>query len=76
MIVLNNLVNTSQRTEQEKNKQILMKDNRQKTVHSFFIRTILQEQWDLLENKNKIRTIKTKSIQKTFYLGLKNRNVL
>ena len=76
MIVLNNLVNTSQRTEQEKNKQILMKDNRQKTVHSFFIRTILKEQWDLLENKNKIRTIKTKSIQKTFYLGLKNRNVL
>ena len=44
MIVLNNLVNTSQRTEQEKNKQILMKDNRQKTVHSFFIRTILKEQ--------------------------------
>ena len=76
MIVLNNLVSTSQRTEQEKNKQILMKDNRQKTVHSFFIRTILKEQWDLLENKNKIRTIKTKSIQKTFYLGLKNRNVL
>ena len=76
MIVLNNLVNTSQKTEQEKNKQILMKDNRQKTVHSFFIRTILKEQWDLLENKNKIRTIKTKSIQKTFYLGLKNRNVL
>ena len=29
-----------------------------KTVHSFFIRTILKEQWDLLENKNKIRTIK------------------
>ena len=76
MIVLNNLVNTSQRTEQEKNKQILMKDNRQKTVQSFFIRTILKEQWDLLENKNKIRTIKTKSIQKTFYLGLENRNVL
>ena len=24
----------------------------QKTVHSFFIRTILKEQWDLLENKN------------------------
>ena len=35
-----------------------MKDNEQKTVHSFFIRKILKEQWDLPENKNKIRTIK------------------
>ena len=38
--------------EQEKSKQILMKNNKQKTVQSFFIRTILKEQWDLLENKN------------------------
>ena len=29
--------------EQEKT-QILMKDNEQKTVHSFFMRTILKEQ--------------------------------
>ena len=40
----NNLVNTSQRMEQEKYTQILMKVNEQKTVHSFFIRTILKEQ--------------------------------
>ena len=39
--------------------QILMKDNKQKTVRSFFVRTILKEQWGLLEHKNKIRTIKT-----------------
>ena len=32
----NNLVNTSQRMEQEKYTQILMKVNEQKTVHSFF----------------------------------------
>ena len=38
MIILNNLVNTGQRMEQEKNTQILMKDNEQKAVHSFFIR--------------------------------------
>ena len=25
---------------------------RKRTVHSFLIRTILKEQWDLLENKN------------------------
>ena len=56
MIILNNLVNTGQKMEQEKT-QIQMKDNKQKIVHSFFIRTILKEQWDLLENKNKI-TIK------------------
>ena len=31
----NNLVNTSQRMEQEKYKQILLKVNEQKTVHSF-----------------------------------------
>ena len=31
----NNLVNTSQRMEQEKYTQILLKVNEQKTVHSF-----------------------------------------
>ena len=36
MIILNNLVNTGQRMEQEKNTQILMKDNKQKTVHYFY----------------------------------------
>ena len=36
MIILNNLVNTGQRMEQEKNAHILMKDSEQKTVHSFF----------------------------------------
>ena len=35
-----------------------MKDNEQKTVQCFFIRTILKEQGDLLENKIRIRTIK------------------
>ena len=34
MIILNNLVNTGQRMEQEKN--ILMKDNQQEIEHSFF----------------------------------------
>ena len=37
-----------------------------KTVHSFFIRTILKEQWDLLENKNKIRTIKAEINTRNF----------
>ena len=36
VIILNNLVNTGQRMEQEKNIQILMKDNKQKTVHYFY----------------------------------------
>ena len=36
------VVNTGQRMEQEKNTQIPMKDNKQKTVHSFFIRAILK----------------------------------
>ena len=40
---LNSLVNTGQRMEQEK-KHVLTKDNAQKTVHSFFIRTISKEQ--------------------------------
>ena len=39
-----------------------------KTVHSFFIRTILKEQWDLLENKNKIRTIKAEIKTKIFFI--------
>ena len=38
MIILNNLVNTVQRMEQEKDIQILMKDNKQKTVHSSFFK--------------------------------------
>ena len=59
--------------EQEKN--ILMKDTQQEIEHSFFIRTILKEQWDLLENKNKT-TIRLKSMQKTFYPSLENRNVI
>ena len=57
MISLNNLVNTGQRMEHKENTywwKIMNK--RQYTL--FFIRTILKEQWDLLENKNKIRTIK------------------
>ena len=37
--------------EQEKDTQILMKDNKQMTLHSFFIGAILKEQWDLLEHK-------------------------
>ena len=52
--------------EHKKKKQILMKDNKQKTIHFFFIRTILKEQWDLLENKNKIRTIKAEINTKNF----------
>ena len=63
---LNSLVNAGQRMEQEKKTHVLMKDNAQKTVHSFFIRTISKEQWDLLENKNKIRTIKTELNTKNF----------
>ena len=61
--------------EQEKYTQILMKVNKQKTVHSFIIRTILKEQWDLVENKKKIEQSNLKSIQKTFYPSLENRNV-
>ena len=43
-----------------------MKDNEQKTVHSFFIRANLQEQLDLLENKKKIRTRNTDINRKNF----------
>ena len=57
---------TDQRMEQEKHTQILSKDNKQKTVHYFFITTILKEQWDLLENKNRIRIIKTEINTKNF----------
>ena len=57
---------TDQRMEQEKHTQILSKDNKQKTVHYFFITTILKEQWDLLENKNRIRIIKTEIKTKNF----------
>ena len=42
---------------------------RKRTVHSFLIRTILKEQWDLLENKNNqgwIRTIKAEINTKNF----------
>ena len=76
LTLLNNLVNTGQRIEQEKDTQILMKDNEQKTVHSFFIKTILKEQWDLLENKNKIEQSRLKSIREIFYPSLENRNIL
>ena len=62
--------------EQEKNKLILMKDNKETTSHSFFIRTILKEQLDLLENKKNIRTINAEINKKTFYPSLENRNVL
>ena len=43
MIILNNLVNTGQWNKKKKT-QILMKDNKQTTLHSFFIGTILKEQ--------------------------------
>ena len=61
--------------EQEKKTQILMKDNEQTTSHSFFIRTILKEQGDLLEDKKNI-TINPEINKKTFYPSLENRNVL
>ena len=50
----------------EKEKNIFMKDNEQKTVHSFFIRKNLKEQWDLLQNKNKIKIIKAEINAKNF----------
>ena len=50
----------------KKKTQILMKDHEQKTVHSFFITTVWKEQWDLLENKNKIKTINTEIDIKNF----------
>ena len=59
MITLNNLVNTGQRLEQEKNTKISMKDNEQKTVHS----SLLQEQ---LKKNKKTRTIKAEIDTKNF----------
>ena len=43
-----------------------MKDNKQRTVHSFYIRAILKEQRNLLENKNRIRTIKAEINTKNY----------
>ena len=42
MIILNNLVNTGQWNK--KKTQILVKGNKQTTLHFFFIKTILNEQ--------------------------------
>ena len=39
MIILNKVVNIGQRMKQEKNTQILMKDNGEKTVHFFIHKT-------------------------------------
>ena len=50
----------------EQEKTYFWKDNEQKTVPSFFIRKISKEQWDLLGNKNRIRTIKTEINTKNF----------
>ena len=47
-------------------KTYFLKDNEQKTVHSFFIRKISKEQGDLLGNKNRIRTIKAEINTKNF----------
>ena len=64
MIILNNLVNTGHWNK--KKTQTLMKDNEQTTSHSFFIRTILKRQWDLLRNKKSIRTINAEINKKLF----------
>ena len=74
MIILNNLVNTGHWNK--KKTQILMKDNKQTTLHSFSIRTILKRQWDLLGNKKNLKTINAEINKKTFYPSLENRNVL
>ena len=55
MIILNNLVNTSERMEEDKNTQIDI-DERYQTKDStlfLYIKIILKEQLDFLENKNK-----------------------
>ena len=55
MIILNNLVNKSQRMEEDKNTQIDI-DERYQTKDStlfLYIKIILKEQLDFLENKNK-----------------------
>ena len=55
MIILNNLVNIVQSMEQEKTHKHLWKITGRKDSTLFFIRPILKEQLDLLENKNKIK---------------------
>ena len=75
MIILNNLVNTSQRMEQEKTHRYWWKITNKRQYTLFFIRTILKEQWDLLENKNKIRTVEAEINTRNFSI-LENRNVL
>ena len=55
MIILNNLVNTSQRMEEDKNTQIDIDERYQTKDRTLFlyIKIILKEQLDFLENKNK-----------------------
>ena len=66
MIILNNPVNIVQSMEQEKTHKHLWKITGRKDSTLFFIRPILKEQLDLLENKNKIRTIKADLNTKNF----------
>ena len=73
MIVLNNLVNTIKGWNNEKDERWKVKDTgeRSRTKDStlfFFIRTILKEQWDLLENKDKTRTIKVEINTKKLFI--------
>ena len=72
MIILNNHVNTGQRMKQENNTQILMKDNEQKTVHSFFYKNNFKQTMRF-PGKQEQEQLKLKSIQKTFYLSLENK---
>ena len=65
MIILNNLVNTDQKMEQEKKNRYWWKVTN-KRQYTLFVRKISKEQWDLLENKNKISTIKTEINTKNF----------
>ena len=55
MIILNNLVNASQRMEQNKNTQIDIDERYRTKDRSLFlyIRIIKKKQLDFLENKNK-----------------------
>ena len=55
MIILNNLVNTSQRMEQKKNTQIDIDERYRTKDRSLFlyIRIIKKKQLDFLGNKNK-----------------------
>ena len=73
MIVLSNLVNTIKGWNNEKDERWKVKDTgeRSRTKDStlfFFIRTILKEQWDLLENKDKTRTIKVEINTKKLFI--------